>query len=111
MEKHRPNAALEDSGEPLTRRTLLTWMSSFGLFGSFVIALFSNLVFIKPRATYGQPNRFGIGKPEDFPPGSRLALDARRVCIASGRHSARQWSACTRAAIQPVVSRESPESR
>jgi hypothetical protein len=38
----------------------------------------SNLIFIKPRATYGQPNRFSIGKPEDFPSGARVSL----VCAA-----------------------------
>lgn len=65
----------------MTRRRLLTWLSSVGLFGSAVISLVSNAIFIKPRATYGQPNRFSIGKPEDFPSGTRLALDAQRVCI------------------------------
>jgi len=95
MEKHRPRATGE-AEEPITRRKLLTWMSSFGLFGSFVIAVVSNLVFIKPRATYGQPNRFGIGKPEDFPPGSRLALDARRVCIVrEGDRMAAISTTCT----------------
>jgi cytochrome b6-f complex iron-sulfur subunit len=64
-----------------TRRRLLTWLSSFGLFGSVLISVVSNLIFIKPRATYGQPNRFGIGKAEDFPPGTRIALDEHRVCI------------------------------
>lgn len=94
MEKIRPKS-FPDS-EPMTRRRMLTWLSSFGLFGSFVIALVSNLVFIKPRATYGQPNRFGIGKPEDFPPGSRLALDARRVCIVrEGDRMAAISTTCT----------------
>jgi len=36
---------------------------------------------MKPRATYGQPNRFLIGRPEDFPPGARMAIDTKRVCI------------------------------
>ena len=77
----RPRPAVEHDGEPITRRKLLAWLSGFGLFGSFIISAFSNFIFIKPRATYGQPNRFSIGKPDDFPPGSRLSLDARRVCI------------------------------
>jgi cytochrome b6-f complex iron-sulfur subunit len=64
-----------------TRRRMLTWLSSFGLFGSALVSIVSNLVFIKPRATYGQPNRFSIGKPEDFPSGTRIALDEHRVCI------------------------------
>lgn len=63
------------------RRRMLAWLSGFGLFGSAMVSVVSNLVFIKPRATYGQPNRFSIGKPEDFPPGARIALDEHRVCI------------------------------
>jgi len=81
MEKNRPRTPIDELGEPFTRRRLLTWFSSFGLFGSFIISAFSNFIFIKPRATYGQPNRFSIGKPEDIPSGSRLTLDTRRVCI------------------------------
>src|SRR5581483_2803845 len=65
----------------VTRRRLLTWLSSVGLFGSAIISAVANLVFIKPRATYGAPNRFSIGKPEDFPSGTRIALDEHRVCI------------------------------
>ncbi len=72
---------VEDSAEGMTRRRMLSWLSSFGLFGSLIITALSNFIFIKPRATYGQPNRFAIGKPEDFPPGARIALDTRRVCV------------------------------
>ena len=59
----------------------MSWLTGFGLFGSAIITVFSNLIFIKPRATYGQPNRFSIGKPDAFPPGAKIALDQRRVCI------------------------------
>lgn len=63
------------------RRRMLAWLSSVGLFGSAIISAISNFVFIKPRATYGAPNRFSIGKPEDFPSGTRIALGEHRVCI------------------------------
>ncbi len=64
-----------------SRRKMLTWISGFGLFGSAILSAFSNFVFIKPRATYGQPQRFLIGKPDEFPPGTKLALDDRGICI------------------------------
>jgi cytochrome b6-f complex iron-sulfur subunit len=67
--------------EQMTRRSLLTWLTGFGLFGSAIITVFSNLLFIKPRATYGQPNRFSIGKAETFPSGSKVAMDQQRICI------------------------------
>jgi len=92
----KPVKPSADESEPLTRRRLLTWMSSMGLFGSLIITAFSNFIFIKPRATYGQPNRFSIGKPEDFPPGSRLSLDAKRVCIVrEGDRMAAISTTCT----------------
>lgn len=65
----------------VTRRRMLSWLSSFGLFGSAVVSVISNLVFIKPRATYGQPNRFSIGKPEDFPSGTRITLGEHNICV------------------------------
>ena len=77
-----PEATIDADGEDqMTRRKMLAWLTGFGLFGSAIITVFSNLLFIKPRATYGQPSRFSIGKPDALPPGSKIALDTRRVCI------------------------------
>ena len=82
--------------EHVPRRRLLTWLSSVGLFGSAVLAAVSNFVFIKPRATYGQPSRFAIGKPDAFPPGTRIAMDVRRVCIVrEGARIAAISTTCT----------------
>jgi cytochrome b6-f complex iron-sulfur subunit len=69
----------QESGE---RRSFLTWLSSFALFGSAVIAALANFVFLKPRATYGAPSRFSIGRPDQFPSGSRIAIESRRICVA-----------------------------
>ena len=79
--KKRNEAPAEQTEGQLTRRRLLTWLSSVGIFGSALISLVANAFFIKPRATYGQPNRFSIGKPEEFPAGTRQALDGQRVCV------------------------------
>ena len=65
MLKKKPTT--DDQPEPLTRRKVLSWLSGFGLCGSAIITVFSNFTFIKPRVTYGQPNRFSIGRPEDYP--------------------------------------------
>ena len=78
------------------RRGLLAWFSSVGLFGSAVLSAVSNLVFIKPRATYGQPARFAIGRPDDFPPGTRISLDVKRVCVVrEGNKLAAISTTCT----------------
>jgi cytochrome b6-f complex iron-sulfur subunit len=71
----------EQAQEGGSRRSLLTWLSSVALFGSAVVSAFSNFVFMKPRATYGPPTRFAIGKPEEYPPGARISIDARRICV------------------------------
>src|SRR5208283_569197 len=81
MIKNPTNPTADGSPEDMNRRRLLSWLSGFGLCGSAIIAAASNLVFIKPRATYGQPAKFAIGKPDDFPAGARISLDTRRVCV------------------------------
>jgi cytochrome b6-f complex iron-sulfur subunit len=81
MTRNLTKAAADGGPEDVGRRRMLSWLSGFGLFGSLMISGIANFIFIKPRVTYGQPNRFAIGKPEDFPSGARISLDTRRVCI------------------------------
>ena len=78
------------------RRRVLAWLSSMGLFGSAVLAVVSNLVFFKPRVTYSPNARFSIGKPEDFPSGTRIARETERVCIVrEGNKLAAISTTCT----------------
>jgi cytochrome b6-f complex iron-sulfur subunit len=64
-----------------TRRRLLAWLTGISLSGSGLLSAFSNFVFFKPRATYGAPQRFTAGVPTDYPEGTRITLDAQRVCM------------------------------
>jgi cytochrome b6-f complex iron-sulfur subunit len=80
----------------MPRRSLLAWLSSVGLFGSAVLAALSDVIFFKPRVTYGQPAVFQIGKPEDYPPGVRIAREAERICIVrEGNKMAAISTTCT----------------
>ena len=80
----------------MPRRRLLAWLSSVGMFGSVVLAAASDWFFFKPRVTYGPSARFAIGKPEDFPPGTRIARDVERVCIVrEGNKLAAISTTCT----------------
>lgn len=81
MSKKEEAQKMKESNEPMSRRKMLAWMTSMGLVGSGIVTAFSNLVFIKPRATYGQPTRFSIGSPDEFPPGTRIALGEQKVAI------------------------------
>ena len=79
-----------------TRRGVLSWLSTAALAGSAAISALANFVFLKPRATYGQPSRFAIGRPEDYPPGARMSLDARRICVVrEGNQIAAISTTCT----------------
>jgi len=96
MAKQPITPDVEESGDAITRRKVLSWLTGMGVFGSVLVSAFSNFVFIKPRATYGQPNRFSIGKPDDYPPGSRMTLDARRICVVrEGDRMAAISTTCT----------------
>ena len=44
---------------PVGRREALTWTSLLGLAGAAFVAGLSNLLFFRPRVTYGEPARFG----------------------------------------------------
>ena len=90
-QNHDPKAT-----DQMPRRSLLAWFSSVGLFGSTALAVISNLVFFKPRVTYSPSARFSIGKPDDFPSGTRIARDVDRVCIVrDGNRMAAISTTCT----------------
>jgi len=65
----------------VSRRRALTITSVLGLLGAGLVAGLSNLLFFRPRVTYGEPSRFRVGKPESFPLGTRLPLSRQRVTI------------------------------
>ncbi|MFA6956030.1 MAG: Rieske 2Fe-2S domain-containing protein [Thermoanaerobaculia bacterium] len=65
----------------VSRRQALTLTSIAALLGANAVVWFSNLLFFKPRVTYGEPSRFRLGKPDAFPLGTRLPLGSQRVTI------------------------------
>ena len=86
----------EKATEQVTRRSFLGWLSGVSIAGSALAGAFSGLIFMKPRATYGEPNRFRIGRPEEFPAGARIAIDTKRVCIVrEGNKVAAISTTCT----------------
>ena len=94
-----------DAAAATSRRSLLAWLSSVGLFGSAVLAVLSNLIFFKPRVTYGQPATFQIGKAEDYPPGTRIAREAERICIVrEGNKLAAISTTCTHLGCSVAIS-------
>jgi cytochrome b6-f complex iron-sulfur subunit len=82
--------------EGATRRRMLSWITGLGLASSGILSAFSNFVFFKPRATYGAPQRFLAGLPSDFPEGTRVTLEAQRVCVVrDGNKLAAISTTCT----------------
>ncbi|HRC85286.1 MAG TPA: ubiquinol-cytochrome c reductase iron-sulfur subunit [Thermoanaerobaculia bacterium] len=76
-----PTQRTQDRESTVTRRRVLALTSLFGLMGASVLAGLSNLLFFKPRVTYGEPSRFRVGTPESFPLGTRLPLARQRVTV------------------------------
>ena len=88
--------AVESGVKEMRRRDFLAWLSGVGVVGSALAAAFSTFFFLKPRVTFGQPNRFLIGPPEDYPAGARVAIDVKRVCIVrDGNRVAAISTTCT----------------
>jgi cytochrome b6-f complex iron-sulfur subunit len=93
VKSHGTDSAVESQ---IPRRRLLAWFSSVGLVGSAVLAVISDLVFFKPRVTYSPSARFSIGKPDDFPSGTRISRDVERVCVVrDGNRMAAISTTCT----------------
>lgn len=93
-QSHDKATTPEESQMP--RRRALAWLSGFGLFASAALAVVSDWLFFKPRVTYGPNSRFAIGKPDDFPPGTRVAREVERVCIVrEGNKIAAISTTCT----------------
>src|SRR5262245_45683245 len=89
-----PKHSTEESSMP--RQRILAWLSSVGLAGSALLAAVSDVIFFKPRVTYGQPATFQIGKPDEFPPGTRVARESERICIVrEGNRVAAISTTCT----------------
>ena len=85
-----------DPNQNVPRRRVFSWLASVGLFGSAALAAVSDWLFFKPRVTYGPSARFAIGKPEDFPSGTRISRDVERVCIVrDGNRLAAISTTCT----------------
>src|SRR5215469_8041060 len=102
INKTKPNDAPPGT---TPRRSVLAWFSSVGLFGSAVLAAISNIIFFKPRVTYGQPATFQIGKPDEYPPGTRIAREAERICIVrEGNRLAAISTTCTHLGCSVAIS-------
>ncbi len=98
-------AAVTTENANLPRRRVLAWLSSVGLAGSAVLAVLSDLIFFKPRVTYGQPALYQFGKPEEFPPGTRIAREAERICIVrEGNKIAAISTTCTHLGCSVAIS-------
>ncbi len=79
-----PTEQVQDRAALMSRRKALTWTSALGLLGATAVAALSDLLFFKPRVTYGEPSRFKAGKPDALPLGTRLPLSRQRVTLVRG---------------------------
>lgn len=74
----------------LNRRSLTGWLGILGIALSGAFATAKGLLFIWPAVDNAAPSLLRVGRPEQFPEGTRFSMGADRVAIinVSGRYAA-----------------------
>ncbi len=79
-----------------SRRGFLTLASAAALVTSASAMAAFDLIFLKPRVTYGPPSRLRVGRPETYAKGSQVAFpEARLVVRATSTGFAAISTECT----------------
>ncbi|MFQ6000220.1 MAG: ubiquinol-cytochrome c reductase iron-sulfur subunit [Anaerolineae bacterium] len=65
----------------LTRRRFLSWLGWGGIAMAGVLSVVASLRYLIPNVTYGPPVTFKIGRPEEYPQGSKRFLREARLFV------------------------------
>ncbi len=63
------------------RRTFISWITAGALVLSAGLMGIFNLIFLRPRVTYGPPSKFRVGKPDGYSSGAEVVFPAARVVV------------------------------
>lgn len=63
------------------RRTFLGFLGWASLALTGVLSALGSLFYLRPAVSYGPPRNFKIGRPQDYPEGTRITFDDKRVAI------------------------------
>ncbi|MDF1563644.1 MAG: ubiquinol-cytochrome c reductase iron-sulfur subunit [Deltaproteobacteria bacterium] len=75
LNPERSGAQPEDRRKFIAVASALVLGIAGGLMGLF------NLIFLRPRVTYGAPSKVRVGKPESYSPGSTIELPADSIVV------------------------------
>lgn len=64
-----------------SKRRFVWWVTGVALFSSAGLMGLFNLIFLKPRVTYGPPTRFRVGRPETYSSGAEVVFSDSRVVV------------------------------
>ena len=80
----------------ITRRRFLSWLGWSSMAMAGVLSAVGSLRYLIPNVTYGPPVTFKIGRPEEYPRGSKRFLRLARLFIIHEDKGFRAMSAvCT----------------
>ncbi len=64
-----------------SRRRLMTMLSAVALGAAGSVMGVFNLIFLRPRVTYGSASKIRVGRPGAYSPGSQVVLPDARVVV------------------------------
>lgn len=84
------------TGEGLDRRGFLGGLSAAALLGTAAVMGLFDLVYLRPRVTYGPPSRLRVGRPDSYGSRAQVAFpEARLVVRRDGERVAAISTVCT----------------
>ena len=79
----------------MARRTVLKIFGQLSVLGAFLIQIGGALRAFIPNVLYEPPNKFKIGKPQDFPEGVQFLPEQRLFTVRSGNDFGAISAVCT----------------
>ena len=81
MGDHELNPERAKKTEERSRRNFIAIITAV-VFGVTAAAMgLFNLIFMRPRVTYGSPAKVRVGRPDSYSPGSQLQLPENRIVV------------------------------
>ena len=71
----------KEGSELASRRRFLAVATSVALGAAGVVMGIFNLIFLRPRVTYGSVTKMRVGRPDMYSPGSQIELPEARVVV------------------------------
>lgn len=96
IEEAQGACPIQPAPQGISRRKFLSWLGWISSTAAGLVLVLGGIRFLIPEVSYGLPVIFKIGKPEQYPAGSKVFLRDPRVFILRDKEGFRAMSAvCT----------------